>query len=150
MKTPDEIKKGLETHKSKTADCSECPYENVVTQDGWELCFKNLESDALAYIQQLEADNAQQARCIENLTDKLNATNDALQRWISVEERLPELNTAVLAVMDDGIVFQELFAYDGWDLWEGCTGKITHWMPMPEPPECKENGGAEDGQDHPD
>lgn len=55
-------------------------------------------------------------------------------RWIPVTERLPEKNTAVIAVTDNGIVFQCLYAYDGWDLWEGNEVHITHWMPLPEPP----------------
>ena len=56
------------------------------------------------------------------------------QKWISVAEKLPEQNTAVIGSFDDGHVFQVLYAYDGWDLWEGCTSKITHWMPLPDAP----------------
>lgn len=55
-------------------------------------------------------------------------------KWISVKERLPELNTAVIVAVDDGHVFQALYAYDGWELWDGCTCNITHWMPLPRPP----------------
>lgn len=55
-------------------------------------------------------------------------------KWISVEERLPEKNTAVIAASDNGIVFQCLYAYNGWDLWESNEVSITHWMPLPEPP----------------
>ena len=54
--------------------------------------------------------------------------------WISVKERLPEENTAVIAATDRGVVFQCWYAYDGWDLWEGNEVTITHWMPLPEPP----------------
>lgn len=72
-KTPDEIKKGLDfcaraTCGEKNADC---PYEC-----GNSMCIGHLQADALAYIQQLQADNAQQARCIENMTDMLNAAHD--------------------------------------------------------------------------
>ena len=55
-------------------------------------------------------------------------------KWIPVTERLPEKNTAVIAATDNGIVFQCLYAYDGWDLWEGNEVNVTHWMPLPEPP----------------
>lgn len=71
-KTPNEIKKGLEC--CRTGDFgrhSNCPYN--ITEPN---CMQRMLADALAYIQQLEADNAQQARCIENLTDKLNAAHD--------------------------------------------------------------------------
>ena len=76
-KTPEEIKKGLSCCglecEDRLASCRdecpyypECDYGQVVVED------------AISCIQQLQAENAQQARCIENLTEKLNATNDAL------------------------------------------------------------------------
>jgi len=49
MKTPDEIKKGLDCNNID--HCNECPY------DGLD-CAKHVDQDALAYIQQLEAENA--------------------------------------------------------------------------------------------
>lgn len=55
-RTPDEIKQGLEGLKF---------IANAGRID-----------DALALIQQLEAENAQLHRCIENMTDKLNAAHD--------------------------------------------------------------------------
>ena len=54
--------------------------------------------------------------------------------WIPVSERLPENDTAVIVATDNGMVFQCLYAYDGWDLWDGYTVNITHWMPLPELP----------------
>ena len=68
------------------------------------------------------------------LADHLIANGVTIQQWVSVEERLPEENTAVIAATDRGIVFQCWYAYDGWDLWEGNEVTITHWMPIPEPP----------------
>ena len=142
MKTPDEIKKGLDCCNQFRSGghwniCSKCPCDI-----GKGRCDGTLETDALTYIQQLEADNAQQARCIENLTDKLNATNDALPRWISVEERLPEDSVKVLVY--DALNLQErvMYAYADGSWWDErdrfyCNvedGDITHWMPLPEPP----------------
>ena len=63
-----------------------------------------------------------------------------MSEWISVEDRLPEKNTSVLVSTDNGIVFQCLYAYDGWDLWEGNEVNITHWMPLPEPPNADMRG----------
>lgn len=48
MKTPEEIKKGLECCIS--GDCDFCPYYKAKMD-----CGDHLKSDALAYIQQLEA-----------------------------------------------------------------------------------------------
>ena len=74
-RTPDEIKKGLECCSED--GCKSCPYEqDCYTTDG----FSALAADALALIQQLQDDNAQQARCIENMTDKLNAMNDEVAK----------------------------------------------------------------------
>ena len=57
-----------------------------------------------------------------------------VQEWVSVDDRLPEENTAVIVATDNGIVFQCLYAYDGWDLWDGNEVNITHWQPLPHPP----------------
>lgn len=59
---------------------------------------------------------------------------NACRMWISVDDRLPDKNTTVIATTDNGIVFQCLYAYDGWDLWDGNEVNITHWQPMPQPP----------------
>ena len=74
-RTPDEIKKGLECCSED--GCKSCPYEqDCYTTDG----FSALAADALDLIQQLQDENAQQARCIENMTDKLNAMNDEVAK----------------------------------------------------------------------
>lgn len=50
MKTPDEIKKALEFHKD-AGSCFDCPY------DCFDFCCsRELAADALAYIEQLEAE----------------------------------------------------------------------------------------------
>lgn len=59
---------------------------------------------------------------------------NACRMWISVDDRLPEENTTVIVATYNGIVFQCLYAYDGWDLWDGNEVNITHWQPMPQPP----------------
>ena len=64
----------------------------------------------------------------------LIANGVTVQEWISVVDRMPEKNSTVIAADDNGIVFQCLYAYDGWDLWDGNTVNITHWMPLPQPP----------------
>ena len=63
MRKPEEIKKGLECCTSAKIRCGECPYY----KEGMDCV--GVEKDALAYIQQLEAQEP---------------------KWISVEERLPE------------------------------------------------------------
>lgn len=132
MRKPEEIKKGLGCAVTGACKGSDAyPYYNH--EPG--LCIGESRRDALAYIQQLEADNAQQARCIENLTDKLNATNDALPRWISVAERLPERETAVLCLFrhPDITTVCQNYHYDTGH-WLSDGNLVTHWMPLPEAP----------------
>ena len=65
--------------------------------------------------------------------------------WISVEERLPEDEKAVLCYygFDDlGMMFTGVLSYFCFDPdphWQHAdTGfTVTHWMPLPEPPKMK-------------
>lgn len=69
-----------------------------------------------------------------NIADHLISNGVTVQEWVSVEDRLPEENTTVIVATDNGIVFQCLYSYDGWDLWDDNDVNITHWQPMPQPP----------------
>ena len=71
---------------------------------------------------------------ISELADHLIANGVTVQEWVSVEDRLPEENTTVIVATDNGIVFQCLYSYDGWDLWDDNDVNITHLQPMPQPP----------------
>lgn len=72
-----------------------------------------------------------------------------MAEWISVEDRMPEKDGYYLVVIDDtGISIEEFskekLAWLGFD-WENAEVfeliGITHWMPLPEPPE-EVNGDA--------
>lgn len=122
MRTPEEIKKGLESlgadecHGEHTG----CPYKDDA------LCMMHICSDAFAYITQLES---------------------RIPKWISVKDRLPEddVNVIVYAVSNDGgytiaLTFHTHTLYglniEGWaSPWLYFTRNytITHWMPLPEP-----------------
>ena len=66
-------------------------------------------------------------------------------RWISVEERLPEDDDHYLVwAHDNGAAEVALYYGDGeWltDDLENITRVITHWMPLPEPPDNEKKGG---------
>ena len=57
---------------------------------------------------------------------------DAVQ-WISVKDRLPGENTAVMTYRESGIEV-EIHERRGWDYDEFTPCPVTHWMPLPEPP----------------
>lgn len=70
-----------------------------------------------------------------------NDAVDAMPRWISVEERLPEPKEDVALYIRCGDVS---FIRTGWRMGNGqfiCPNdslsgyEVTHWMLMPEPPE---------------
>lgn len=64
-----------------------------------------------------------------------------MSEWISVRDRLPKRGDRVLAVNVDGVVAVWFWSesYGGqWQLWESerkADKRITHWMPLPAPPE---------------
>lgn len=66
-------------------------------------------------------------------------------RWISVEERLPEDDSHYLVwAHDNGAEEVALYYGDGeWltDDLENITRVVTHWMPLPEPPEEGDDEG---------
>jgi hypothetical protein len=71
-------------------------------------------------------------RCRDSLSEIARLREE--RRWVSVEERLPEIGVGVLAIDDDGI------AVHWWDRHRWCSKKAchtcpTHWMPLPPGPE---------------
>ena len=74
---------------------------------------------------------------------------DALRepQWISVEERLPERKDArhqrdfYLVALSNGTVKELAYEHDHYDNmlfdvgWHPTAHPVTHWMPLPEPPE---------------
>ena len=76
-----------------------------------------------------------------------------MDNWISVKDRLPECEKEVLIVTDNGIITTAMYedgkmstddsAWNWWeyryynsdDVYNNCVDdKVTHWMPLPEPP----------------
>ena len=127
MRSPDEIKKGLECcARASEEACKHCPYCNDC--DIFEAC--NLYRDALAYITQLEA---------------------RVTKWISVKDRVPNPSTYVLALTAPGalsvgqnVIVADyihpkkeehgvfIIAYTNYD--DKDIVPVTHWMTLPEPP----------------
>ena len=62
-----------------------------------------------------------------------------IQKWIPVTERLPETSGRVLAhvkgVKQNKLAFAVYENEKWWDLLNFYPADVTHWMPLPEPPE---------------
>ena len=123
-----------------------CPYEDLQECDYIEPCVHGcaIIREAADKIEKLnDFTNSQCARLlIEN--QKLQA---AIPRWISVEERLPEFEQAVLVIasgkpheyitLDHAFMTAVRYESDGWVLDEFPefeTPEITYWMPVPKLP----------------
>jgi len=120
----------------------------------------SLMSAAANLIETLSADRESEMRENADLLEEFKQIHSQIPRWISVEERLPEniapvyehdMNNAVLLYTPvDGYVHIGWYVrrdYRGRDVWhtlsamrshQTLTKKVTHWMPLPEPPkeEC--------------
>lgn len=130
MKTPEEIKKGLECcdfEHWQGRKCEQCPYMNA--DDEWCDSMDEIRGDAIAYIQQLESQ---------------------VPKWISVEERLPEKSGYYLCwvpkytttdVIHYSAKYMAFNAFDTTYISESAL-PVTRWMPLPEPP--KEEDHATD------
>lgn len=93
-----------------------------------------IEDELLDRIAELEAENDQLT--VHDATERQD------DKWIPVSERLPEKGNLVIGITDYcGYVFFEIVDDDGQGIvlhpYRRCQGKVTHWMPLPEPPEVK-------------
>lgn len=62
-----------------------------------------------------------------------------MSEWISVKDRLPEKKGIYVVLSKTcNIVYYDCLNWTG-EAWECAFGsKVTHWMPLPEPPEGAE------------
>ena len=72
----------------------------------------------------------------KKVVSKMESTTDG---WISIKDRLPEedsrgISKVVIAYYADGRV-RDHYTHKG--VWWQPRGEITHWMPLPEPPNVK-------------
>lgn len=89
MKKPEKVKKGLECCANSSFCDEECPYFGECN-DGYSPTL----TDALALIQQLEADKVrlleESHEIRKDMLGKIQQLEAQVPRWIPVEERLPE------------------------------------------------------------
>lgn len=118
-RTPEEIKRWVDGR----ATCNTCPKEHEVGCEYGERTEDcQMTIDTIAYIEHLESER--------------DAALAKVPKWISVEERLPRCGERVL-VTNDGSVWEAYLSISHkWVRQEFVwAAKVTHWMPLPEPPE---------------
>ena len=62
---------------------------------------------------------------------------DQFKEWIPVTERLPEKEGTYLTYTEKETIHLDCFCIypnHGTQFWVRGNGKVTHWMPLPEPP----------------
>ncbi len=118
--------------------CEDCP-----AKDDLAFCAADTIRELLSKVEELEAKN----RILEEARENANeacAKWEGLYRaklgkesgWISVKDRLPEDYQRVLCLFESGTMEVSFrasvkgFCYEGFKQ----TGKVTHWIPLPEPP----------------
>lgn len=117
--------------------CARCEYEPVCHGDG------------CAIIQKAADRIANQSTHVAALQQEIEKLRGQLPRWIPVEERLPETESWGASKVVLGIVQNEsgypppnpcFCVYLGNQQWtiRGRMATITHWMPLPEPPEVED------------
>lgn len=122
MKTPEEIKAIKLALIDIETTCGHCPYEgepNGCNRPGGICKMFDVTLDAAEAIQQLEAQQP---------------------RWISVGKQLPEDDGCVLCYLKDGSPDTVCVYYADGELFfapglNNVTDSVTHWMPLPLPPE---------------
>ena len=126
-RTPEEIKAGLKFYTKANLPgygCNvACPYLN--TTNRWF----HVKRDALALIERLEAER--------------DAALTKVPKWISVEERLPEKWQYADGTFVNYLIYMPKYGVDVGNYIQPakswvCIGFptiVTHWMPLPEPPE---------------
>ena len=80
---------------------------------------------------------------VDSIMEFLATDNNVGHKWIPVTERLPEIRERVLVYHDDGMIRFGI-NYGGFadvvssiylnNNHHTCFSKVTHWMPLPEPP----------------
>ena len=81
------------------------------------------------------------SQCVsEDYCKGWNDAVDAMPKWISVEDRLPEDDQDVLVCVNKNTIDTGYcsFGYDpsvrNWYAYASVSNNVTHWMPLPEPP----------------
>lgn len=123
MKTPCDIKNELVEAITEVSWVVESGDAHDL-QDACDLAHESMD-DAFNLIEQLEADNAQLNRCIENMTDKLNAANDEIAQLQAERDAAVEDLETICGMCSVCHACKERFF--GGERCRGCINS-SHWQ----------------------
>lgn len=121
---------------------SDCPYwSGLGCMEG------QLVEDAAAAIEALQAEVRFWEAAVKEQEDGINVLQSKVPNWVSVEDELPDIVEKVL-VYNRGQIFtawRTNFSkpIGAWDSYDFITDGITHWMPLPEPPQEVQDGSKD-------
>lgn len=74
----------------------------------------------------------------KRIVEAVNGTARAAREreWIPISEQMPELARKVIIYRDGSVCEGEYQGKFGWHVWATWRQDVTHWMPLPDPPEA--------------
>ena len=115
--------------------CEECAYDVIIADKSApsgiaSVCVCGLMNSAADAIEELQKQLREEKVDNVNLTGWL-AEEHAKHLWIPVTERLPREQETVLIWGKQGVILLDWRHDNKWS----CFRDVTHWMPLPKPPE---------------
>ena len=142
------VKEGLRQciQPEMNVKCFRCLYEPQCEEGEFTI----IKSDALEVIENLEKAIAEKQKRIENMEKIIEDQQERIDimsegGWISVKDRLPEQRIGVLVYcpeynnvfageLNDYLKKGQWYFFDD-EIKHPIEEEVTHWMPMPKPPE---------------
>ena len=114
--------------------CDACPWQEEFPP--CVICVNRMTMQAADAIEELQQTVNHYKGCSDDWYREACDYKAMVPRWISVEERLPEINEEVLVVAVNDFDADEKWVSINWldkdNQWPYAI--VTHWMPLPAPP----------------
>ena len=121
-------------------DCENCMMKDKREEHNYVGCCDALGLAAADAIKELTADLERSKEWetfwekeANEVLKKFQTTVASMPRWIPVEERLPQETQRCIVVSKCGEMAFAIYKGNGFQ-YPHFFGKVTHWMPLPEPP----------------
>lgn len=112
---------------AKNGDCHNCPHEKPCVGE-------SLYCEAADVIEELSRFKEECDGCGDKARSAIEKLQKKTPHWIPVTERMPEKSGDYLVFDDCGNLYVNEWHFP-LRMWQYDDSRITHWMPLPEPPE---------------